>query len=104
MVRIIFIVIVCFVLSWFSNGHALTPSSPVSVTSGNHEVQKTHIEKQTVFIKKIDQKILYLDNEKQYTLDGVKVTDVTKYGRVSNKKIVAEMIFIEGVLKEVILK
>jgi len=68
--------------------------------SGN----QTQVTKSSQFVKKIANNVLYLEGNKSYDLEGVKVIDLTGKGRVSDKKKLADMTFVNGVLKEVILR
>ena len=67
--------------------------------AGQNQVTKT-----SQFVKKITDNVLYLENKKSYELTGVNVIDLTGKKRVSQNKKLAEMTFVNGKLKEVILR
>jgi hypothetical protein len=68
--------------------------------SGN----ETQVTKSAQFVKRIANNVLYLEGNKSYDLSGVNVIDLTGKRRVSDKKKLAELMFVNGVLKEVILR
>lgn len=68
--------------------------------SGN----ETQVKKSSQFVKKIANNVLYLENNESYDLSGVNVIDLTGKSRVSANKILADLTFVNGVLKEVILR
>jgi hypothetical protein len=68
--------------------------------SGN----ETQVSKSSQFVKKIAKNVLYLEGNKSYDLSGVNVIDLTGKSRVSDKKKLADLTFVNGVLKEVILR
>lgn len=71
----------------------------VTAPSGNSLV------KVTGFVVKIQDHVLYLENNKRYDLRNVKLTDLSRAGKaVSKKKRMAEMVFINGALKEVVIR
>ncbi|MFA6411648.1 MAG: hypothetical protein WCW53_03060 [Syntrophales bacterium] len=56
----------------------------------------------TGVVKKMENNVLYLENNKRYDLRNVKVTEAYDLNnRISDKKRMAEMLFINGTLKEV---
>ena len=65
---------------------------------------QTQVTKFSQFMKRIANNVLYLEGNKSYDLTGVKVIDLTGKSRVSEKKKLADMTFVNGVLKEVILR
>jgi hypothetical protein len=67
--------------------------------AGQNQVTKT-----SQFVKTIANNVLYLEDKKSYDLTGVNVIDLTGTKRVSQKKKLAEMMFVNGKLKEVILR
>ena len=71
---------------------------------GAPPTNKTQVSKSSQFVKKIANNVLYLEGNKSYDLDGVNVIDLTGKTRVSAKKKLADMTFVNGVLKEVILR
>jgi hypothetical protein len=61
--------------------------------------------KVTGVVKKIQNNILYLENNKGYNLSNVKITEAyDRNSRISEKKRMAEMLFINGTLKEVTIR
>jgi hypothetical protein len=68
--------------------------------SGN----QTQVTKSSQFVKKIANNVLYLEGNKSYDLTGVNVIDLTGKRRVSENKKLADMTFVNGALKEVILR
>jgi hypothetical protein len=68
--------------------------------SGN----QTQVTKSSQFVKKIANNVLYLEGNKSYDLSGVNMIDLTGKSRVSDKKILADLTFVNGVLKEVVLR
>ncbi len=77
-----------------SDDGAALPDSPSS----------TKILKTTGVVKAIKGNVLYLENNKKYDLRNVKVTQSKVIKSVSTKKRIAEMFFINGVLKEVVIR
>jgi hypothetical protein len=72
---------------------------------GAPPANQTQVTKSSLFVKRIANNVLYLENNKMsYDLSGVNVIDLTGKGRVSEKKKLAELMFVNGVLKEVILR
>jgi hypothetical protein len=68
-------------------------------SSKQHQVTKS-----SQFVKRIANNVLYLEDKKSYDLKNVKVMDLTGKSRVSEKKKLAELMFVNGVLKEVVLR
>jgi len=63
---------------------------------------RTKMLKVTGVVKKIQDNVLYLENNKRYNLKNVKVTEAyDRNNRISDKKLMAEMLFVNGTLKEV---
>jgi hypothetical protein len=55
--------------------------------------------------KKIQNNIVYLENNKGYNLSNVKITEAyDRNSRISEKKRMAEMLFINGTLREVTIR
>jgi len=71
---------------------------------GAPPANQTQVSKSSQFVKKIANNVLYLEGNKSYDLDGVNVIDLTGKSRVSANKKLADMTFVNGVLKEVILR
>lgn len=91
-----------FVLSVTDAGARMATSSVggKGAPSGN----ETQVSKSSQFVKKIANNVLYLEGNKSYDLSGVNVIDLTGKSRVSDKKKLADLTFVNGVLKEVILR
>ena len=66
--------------------------------------KQTQVTKSSQFVKRIANNVLYLEGNKSYDLSGVNVIDLTGKSRVSDKKILADLTFVNGILKEVILR
>ena len=82
---------------------ALTATGVVGV-KGAPPANQTQVTKSSQFVKRIANNVLYLEGSKSYDLTGVNVIDLTGKSRVSDKKKLAELMFVNGVLKEVILR
>jgi hypothetical protein len=65
---------------------------------------KSLVTKSSQFVKRIANNVLYLENNKSYDLNGVNMIDLTGKRRVSDNKKLADMTFVNGILKEVILR
>ncbi len=66
--------------------------------------KQTQVTKSSQFVKTIANNVLYLEGNKSYDLKDVNVIDLTGKSRISDKKKLAELMFVNGVLKEVILR
>ncbi len=82
---------------------ALTPSSGESKVSSTAQPAQTKMLKVVVVVAKITNDTLYLENNKKYDLRNVKVT-YNKGKSFSGNKTTAEMFFVNGILKEVVIK
>ena len=71
---------------------------------GAPSANQTQVTKSSQFVKRIANNVLYLEGNKSYDLNGVNVIDLTGKSRVSATKKLADMTFVNGVLKEVILR
>lgn len=72
-----------------------------SVTS----THKARVKKISGILKKIEGNVLYLNNNTKHNLRGVKVIDFTKKaGSTLKKRKMVEMTFINGKLKEIIIR
>ncbi len=102
--KMVYALIISF-LFVFSVGDAgaLTATGVVG-GKGAPPANQTQVTKSSQFVKKIANNVLYLEGNKSYDLDGVNVIDLTGKGRVSANKKLADMTFVNGVLKEVILR
>ena len=102
--KMVYALIISF-LFVFSVGDAgaLTATGVVG-GKGAPPANQNQVSKSSQFVKKIANNVLYLEGNKSYDLDGVNVIDLTGKSRVSEKKKLADMTFVNGVLKEVILR
>jgi hypothetical protein len=85
----------------FSASYAVTP---IVSTKSHPSGTKNEVMKSSHFVKKIENNMIYLENNKKYSLNGVTVTNLTATNRISQKKTMAELMFVKGELKEVILR
>ena len=79
-------------------------ATPRGSMSGGTPPSQNQVSKSSQFVKKITESTLYLEGNKSYDLTGVNVIDLTAKSRVSSTKKLAEMTFVNGKLKEVILR
>lgn len=85
-----------------SFSHAVTSTGGDGAASAPSPVKMLKV---TGFIVKIENNVLYLENNQQYDLRNVNVTELSGSGnRVSTKKRTAEMLFVNGVLREVVIR
>lgn len=91
-----------FVVSVTDAGARMAASSVGG--KGDPPANQTQVSKSSQFVKKIANNVLYLEGNKSYDLTGVNVIDLTGKRRVSATKKLAEMTFVNGVLKEVVLR
>ena len=96
------IISLLFVFSVHDAGARMAASSVGG--KGAPSGSETQVSKSSQFVKKITNNVLYLEGNKSYDLSGVNVIDLTGKSRVSEKKILAELTFVNGVLKEVVLR
>ena len=99
----IYIVVSIVLMSFFLIGtesFAVTPEPGTPVASSPSQ---TKVLKVAGIVSKIQNDTLYLENGKKYSLKGVKI-EYGKGKRVSQSKKMAEMFFINGVLKEVTIR
>jgi hypothetical protein len=102
--KLVYALIISF-LFVFSVGDA--GARMATSAGGGKEVppaNKSQVTKSSQFVKRIANNVLYLEGNKSYDLEGVNVVDLTGKSRVSDKKKLADMTFVNGVLKEVILR
>jgi len=71
---------------------------------GAPQAKQNQVTKSSQFVKRIANNVLYLEGNKNYDLSGVKVIDLTGTKRISQNKKLAELMFVNGVLKEVVLR
>lgn len=83
-----------------SFSHAVTSTEGGGAASAPSPVKMLKV---TGFIEKIENNVLYLENNQQYDLRNVQVTELSG-SRVSQKKRTAEMLFVNGVLREVVIR
>jgi hypothetical protein len=86
-----------------SEGGARMATSAVG-GKGAPPANETQVTKSSQFVKTIANNVLYLEGNKSYALDKVNVIDLTGKRRISGKKKLADLTFVNGVLKEVILR
>lgn len=88
--------------------YGITTLSEGTSIKGNDSASPSvqQLTRMTLFMDKIEKNILYLKNGKTYALTGVRVLyqatpkgEVSRSGRIP----VAEMIFVDGMLKEVVV-
>jgi len=94
---------VMLLICFFSQSQAVTSTS----ASGMVQERKSQVKifKVVYFIAKIKNEILYLENKQRYNLSNVKVTRLSGgTNHISDKKRTAEMLFVDGILKEVIIR
>jgi len=86
-----------------SLGQAVTATRETGTAASSPS--QTRMMKVTGFIKKIENNVLYLENNQRYDLSNVSVTDLSGSGnRVSTKKRTAEMLFVNDKLREVVIR
>lgn len=90
------VVLMTVMCLWVGNGMALTSAGLGKDTTPS----TTKILKVVGLVKMVTATTLFLENKKQYSLTHVKVMDNT-IKVIPGKKKKAEMIFVNGVLKEV---
>ncbi|MCD6152988.1 MAG: hypothetical protein J7J07_03660 [Syntrophobacterales bacterium] len=95
----------------FSTGYALTVKTrkPVKIKRSTVIRHTSRIKKISGTLKKIEGNILYLKNKTRYDLSGVKVLNYADKSKnegvvISEKRRIAEMTFVNGKLKEVIIR
>ena len=77
---------------------------PIGAVSDQGASSGQKVTKSSQFVKKITDSTLYLEGNTSYDLTGVSVIDLTAKSRVSGNKKLADMTFVNGKLKEVILR
>ena len=90
----------------FSNAFAVH-STAAGIASRSDNASSAKISQTTSPVKYVDGKTLILTNEKQYSLSGVKILDLTQNRSIKAKSLnvkLAEMTFIDGRLTEVVLR
>jgi len=101
--KYIYIVVSVVLMSFFLIGTESLAVTPMSGTPAASSPSQTKVLKVAGIVSKIQDNTLYLENGKKYSLKGVKI----EYGKgksVSRGKKMAEMFFINGVLKEVTIR
>ena len=106
----IFVIIGILLLS-FSTSYALTVKTrkPVKIKKSTVIRHTNRIKKISGTLKKIEGNVLYLKNETRYDLSGVKVLNYAGKSKkegvmISEKRRIAEMTFVNGKLKEVVIR
>lgn len=101
--------IICALLISFSFVFSVTDAGAAMASGargreGAPPTNQTQVTKSSQFVKRIANNVLYLEKNKSYDLNGVNVIDLTGKSRVSEKKKLADLTFVNGVLKEVVLR
>jgi hypothetical protein len=96
------VVLIIFASVSFSIALTLSDESKSNRVSSPSPTAPTKILKVVGIVAKITNDTLYLENKKKYDLRNVKVT-YNKGKRFSENKKTAEMFFVNGVLKEVVI-
>lgn len=78
--------------------------TPIVRTKSHPTSTQTDVMKSSHVVKKIDKNVIFLENNQKYSLEGVTVTDLTVTNRISQKKTIAELMFVKGKLKEIVLR
>jgi len=99
----IYIVVSIVLMSFFLIGTESFAVTPMSGTPAASSPSQTKALKVAGIVSKIQNDTLYLENGKRYDLRGVKI-EYSKGKPVSRGKKIAEMFFINGVLKEVTIR
>jgi len=105
----IFVIISILLLS-YSTGYTLTVKTrkPVKIKKSTVVRHTNSIKKISGVLKKIEGNILYLKNNTRYDLSGVKIFNYAGKSKeeavVSEKRKLVEMTFVNGKLKEVIIR
>jgi translation elongation factor P/translation initiation factor 5A len=100
------LVTVLTLIFMISTCYAMTPATGTKTKRAGTSSSRyeKRIKKVSATLKKIKDHTLYLNNNQKYDLRGVKVMDFTGGGRFSKEKTVVEMTFINGKLKEVMIR
>lgn len=101
--KYICIIVSIVLMSFFLIGAESFALTSVPGTPAASSPSRTKALKVAGVVSKIQNDTLYLENGKRYSLKGVKI----EYGKgkpVSRNKKMAEMFFIDGVLKEVTIR
>lgn len=105
--KMCFITVITAVFLIFFVGAGLTATlvSKGGTASMKPSPSSTGMLKVTYFVKKIQNNVLYLENNQRYNLNNVKLTILPGSGNIgTGKKRRAEMVFINNVLKEVTIR
>jgi hypothetical protein len=97
-----FIISFIFIFSASSVGARMATSAAGG--KGAPPENKNQVTKSSQLVKTIANNVLYLEGNKSYDLTGVDVIDLTGKSRVSGKRKLADLTFVNGKLKEVILR
>jgi len=102
--KMMYVLIISFLFVFSVGSAGAAMHSSAGGPTGTPPPNQTQVTKSAQFVKAIANNVLYLENNTSYDLSGVKVIDRTGTSRVSKKKIMAELMLMNGVLKEVILR
>jgi hypothetical protein len=100
----LYALIIFFLFIFSVNDAGALMATSVVGGKGAPPTNQNQVTKSSQFVKRIANNVLYLEGNKSYDLSGVNVIDLTGKRRVSDKKKLADMTFVNGVLKEVILR
>lgn len=101
--KVVLIAVISSIFLIVSLSQAVTTTGGAGTASSSPS--QTRMIKVIGFIKKIENNVLYLENNQHYDLRNVSVTDLSGSGnRISTKKRTAEMLFVNGQLKEVVIR
>lgn len=98
-----YIVVSIVLMSFFLISSESFAATPAPGTPAVSSPSRTKMLKAASPVTKIENNTLYLDNGKKYGLHGVKI-EYSKSKPLSAKKKIAEMVFINGSLKEVTIR
>ncbi len=99
----------CILIIWAGHGIAATLQKQSGVkgaaSSDQAQSNQNRVRKTAAVVKKIAGNVLYLEGNKRYDLNGVNVIDARKARPASHKKkTIAELMFVNGALKETVLR
>jgi hypothetical protein len=102
--KMVYALIISFLFIFYVGDAGARMATSAGGEKGSPPANQNQVTKSSQFVKRIANNVLYLENNKSYDLTGVNVIDLTGKSRVSEKKKLAELMFVNGVLKEVILR
>jgi hypothetical protein len=101
--KMVLIAVISSIFMVVSLGHAVTATGETGTAAS--APSQIRMLKVIGFIKKIENNVLYLENNQRHDLSNVSVTDLSGSGnRVSTKKRTAEMLFVNDKLREVVIR